>query len=114
MTLRDLARFGMLFTRDDISKQPSVISEAILHRLIHEGRPHLLLGKHPQWVTHAGYQWDVMNTDGVMVKGGFGGQLLYIDTQHDVVIAMFCTNPMLDSPPPLLPLNQLVATFFNP
>ena len=35
-----------------------------------------------------GYQWDLAS-DGIMVKGGFGGQVLLINPEKDIVIAYF-------------------------
>jgi hypothetical protein len=35
-----------------------------------------------------GYQWDFAS-DGMLMKGGFGGQALYVDPDKEIVIAYF-------------------------
>lgn len=113
-TLRDLARFGLLFTASGQPPAgPGVIPRAFLERLVHGGRPALRPTPHPTWLHHASYQWDQISVDGEIVKGGFGDQLLYVHTEKDVVIAYAGTNATLDAPPTLLPLRTLVAHYFS-
>jgi CubicO group peptidase (beta-lactamase class C family) len=106
MTLRDLARFGLLFTPSGAG----VLPRSFLSRLLHEGR-RALLGPNNNG-DHASYQWDLITSTGEMFKGGFGDQLLYIDTTRDVVIGYFGTNLRVDSMPTRLPLRKLVAQYF--
>jgi CubicO group peptidase (beta-lactamase class C family) len=106
MTLRDLARFGLLST----PSSDGVLPRTFLDRLLHGGRPALLGPKNNG--DHASYQWDVITPAGEMVKGGFGDQLLYIDTNKDVVLAYFGTNLRVDSMPARLPLRKMVAQYF--
>ncbi len=106
MTLRDLARFGLLFTPSG----GGVLPRHFLDRLLHEGRPALLGPKNDG--DYASYQWDVITRTGQMVKGGFGDQLLYVDTNKDVVIAYFGTNKSVDSMPTRLPIRRLIAQYF--
>jgi CubicO group peptidase (beta-lactamase class C family) len=84
VTLRDLARFGMLFTKSEISaKKESIISFAQLKEIF--DAPPIINPIAPfKW----GYQWDVAS-DGIMMKGGFGGQALLIDPEKEIVIAYF-------------------------
>ncbi|HTQ78730.1 MAG TPA: serine hydrolase domain-containing protein, partial [Thermoanaerobaculia bacterium] len=98
MTLRDLARFGWFLARQERS-------------LFGSGRPALLGPGTPPWVAHASYQWDWIGHAGELVKAGFAGQLLYVDRRRQVVIAHFGTNPTLGSPPALLPVREIAATF---
>lgn len=113
-TLRDLARFGLLFTASGQSPLgPGVIPRRFLERLLWEGRPALLPASRPAWLHHASYQWDQISAEGELVKGGFGDQLLYVHTDRDVVIAYVGTNATLDAPPARLPLRALVAHFFS-
>jgi CubicO group peptidase (beta-lactamase class C family) len=114
-TLRDLARFGLLFTPSGRAGPSPVVSDGYLRRLVHEGRPQLLKTPHPAWDHHAAYQWDQITEQGLIVKGGFGGQILMVDTQRDIVIAMFGTNPDQTSPPPQLPhrLAEMVDAVFQ-
>ncbi|MBC7851662.1 MAG: beta-lactamase family protein [Chitinophagaceae bacterium] len=83
-TLRDLARFGMLFTKSQITRDKEWnISFAQLKEIF--DAPQLDLGFEKfQW----GYQWDFAR-EGIMMKGGFGGQALYIDPEKELVIAYF-------------------------
>lgn len=107
MTLRDLARFGLLFT----PLGRGVLPRTFVSRLLHEGRPALLGPKNNG--DHASYQWDRITAAGEMEKGGFGDQLLFIDTNRDVVIAYFGTNARVDSMPTRLPLRRMVAQYFT-
>lgn len=95
-TLRDLARFGLLFTPSG----NGILPAGFLNRLL------------PQATHHSSYQWDAVTTAGEIIKGGFGDQLLYVNTKKDVVIAYFGTNARPDSMPSRLPLRRLVAQYF--
>lgn len=83
-TLRDLARFGMLFTKSEIkAKKESLISFKQLKEIF--DTPPIENFFIPfKW----GYQWDLAN-DGIMMKGGFGGQALYIHPEKEIVIAYY-------------------------
>lgn len=110
-TLRDVARFGMLFAGGEAGER--VISDRLLRRITDGGRPKLLApGARPAWVTHVAYQWDGVTAKGDFFKGGFANQLLYVAPRKDVVIAYFGTNETLDAPPYLLPLRQMVEDLF--
>jgi len=109
MTLRDLARFGMLFM--DTGADPA-IPAAVRQRMLKEGRPALLPADHPKWFTHASYQWDQVNEAGTYMKGGFGGQGLYIDARREVVMVMFGTNTTVDAKVPPMPVLRLVPALF--
>ena len=82
-TLRDLARFGMLYTKSEIeARNESLISFDQLKEIfdmppIDFPIPFKLA-----------YQWDFAS-DGMLMKGGFGGQALYIDVEKEIVIANF-------------------------
>lgn len=109
-TLRDVARFGLLFTR---GAGANAVSERVLRRITEGGRPQLLApGSRPAWVTHVAYQWDGVTGKGDFFKGGFGNQLLYVAPRKGVVIAYFGTNDSLDAPPRSLPLRQMVEDLF--
>ena len=96
-TLRDLARFGLLFTP---SGPKGVISDTYLKQIQEGGRPELLKEstKGPFKVSFDGekpifstYQWDFTMADGDFYKSGFHGQGLYISPKKDLVIAYFGT-----------------------
>ncbi|MBL0233024.1 MAG: serine hydrolase [Chitinophagaceae bacterium] len=83
-TLRDLARFGMLYTRSEIlAQKQSIISFAQLKEIF--DAPAI---DNPIAPFKWGYQWDLAS-DGIMVKGGFGGQILLINPEKEIVIAYF-------------------------
>ncbi len=120
MTLRDLARYGLLFTPSwKVVADERIVSENHLRRLLEAGRPELLTDqqapnwRRPAWVRHASYQWDGVGKDGELFKGGFANQLLFVSTQADVVVAYFGTNASLDDRPLLLPLRKMVADLFG-
>ena len=109
MTLRDLARFGLLFC--DRGREAAVPAAA-QRRMLAEGRPALLPADHPKWYTHASYQWDQVHEGGVYAKGGFGGQGLYIDARREVVVVMFGTNSTVDAKAPPMPVLRMVPALF--
>jgi CubicO group peptidase (beta-lactamase class C family) len=112
MTLRDLARFGMFFTASGKGNDQAAVTAAFLARLLKPRTPALDYGRQPSWFSHATYQWDVVGKSGQIAKGGFADQLLFIDTERDVVIAYFGTNPDNQSAPHPLPLVALVDKYF--
>ena len=83
-TLRDLARFGMLFTKSEIkARKESMVSFAQIKEIF--DAPAITNSFAPfKWA----YQWDLAS-DGVMMKSGFGGQALYIDPEKEIVIAYY-------------------------
>lgn len=96
-TLRDLARFGMLFTNKEIAaRKESLISFAQLKEIF--DAPEIPNPIAPaKWV----YQWDTAK-DGILMKGGFGGQALYVLPEKNIVIAYYnyvdadwSVNPMI-------------------
>jgi CubicO group peptidase (beta-lactamase class C family) len=93
-TLRDVARFGLLFTE---GRGRGVVSDAYLIKILEQGRPQLF--EATEGVRHATYQWDRVYTDGSFFKGGFGGQGLYVSPEKDVVLAYFGTHGF-DTPGP--------------
>jgi len=97
--LRDLGRYGLLFTPSGRQEPYTIISEAYLKRLQHGGRPELYangyvpnLFKDETIIRHNTYQWDHVTEEGDFYKSGFGGQGLYISPQRDLVIAFFGTH----------------------
>jgi CubicO group peptidase (beta-lactamase class C family) len=106
-TLRDLARFGMLFTPSArlVSEHP-VISREHLRRIQAGGRPELHRGHRgplPEYITAAygpalppaSRRWNYATADGDLFKGGFSGQGLYVSPARDLVIA-FAGTPQQD------------------
>jgi CubicO group peptidase (beta-lactamase class C family) len=83
-TLRDLARFGMLFTKSEIQKRKeSLISFSQIKEMF-DAKPIEDPIAPFKWV----YQWDIAS-DGIIMKGGFGGQVLLVHPEKEIVIAYF-------------------------
>jgi len=83
-TLRDLARFGTLFTRSGIKKQKeSIISFRQLQEIF-DAAPIQNSFAPFKWT----YQWDIAS-EGILMKGGFGGQALLVHPEKEVVIAYY-------------------------
>ncbi len=112
MTLRDLARFGLLFTTTGQSVENPAVPATFLKALLAKPQRQLETGKQPTWFGHSSYQWDGVTKFGQIFKGGFAGQLLFIDCKRDVVIAYFGTNADESWHPEPLPLVRLVETYF--
>lgn len=103
-TLRDMARFGMLYTPswNKIAVQ-QVVTPEILKRIHTEVRSHEFLMKGFDGPVFAGYtgsddfiansrQWDLVWPDGDLWKGGLQTQGLYVSPSRDLVICYFGVN----------------------
>ena len=115
--LRDVARFGLLFTpSSNKTAHTQIISERFLRRILTNGRTDLVttwvFGPRPDWLDHVAYQWDAVTKSGMLFKGGFGGQILYVAPQKDVVIAHFGTNKTVDDAGPILRLGSMIEELF--
>ncbi|MBW2940124.1 serine hydrolase domain-containing protein [Zhongshania aquimaris] len=101
--LRDLARFGMLFTPSGYDSK--VANKKLLARIGDVARTdyyrHAPTARaidasiHGEPPVSAPSQWGALFADGGLFKSGFQGQALYVSPSRDVVIAMFSTanNP---------------------
>ena len=99
-SLRDLARYGLLFTPSwGAVSHSKVVSDVIIKKIQHAGidsqrfdkgafgkRMINELGERPN---HNAYQWDFVMGDGDFFKAGINGQGLYISPKKDLVIACF-------------------------
>jgi CubicO group peptidase (beta-lactamase class C family) len=96
-TLRDMARFGLLFTPSGRDVSNPVVSDAYLEKIQSGGRPEIfdaasadssqiVDGEDPR---HNTYQWDFVMDDGDFFKSGYGGQGLYVSPSRDLVVAYF-------------------------
>ncbi|MDP6827588.1 MAG: serine hydrolase domain-containing protein [Pseudomonadales bacterium] len=91
--LRDVARFGLLFTPSyGVVSDERLISPEHLALLLHGGRPRLrtnagLPGADMSGVRHNVYQWDAVLANDTLFKGGWAGQGLIINPTWDVVAA---------------------------
>jgi CubicO group peptidase (beta-lactamase class C family) len=89
--VRDVARFGLLFTPSygKVSEQ-KIISDRYLDLILHGGNPALLKNarygapKDPT-IRYNVYQWDMVWNNGDFLKGGWAGQGLLINPKRDLV-----------------------------
>jgi CubicO group peptidase (beta-lactamase class C family) len=101
--LRDLARYGMLFTPSwSTVARERIVPDDYIRRVQAGGRPEIYLGgEYGHRVTTAWFpedppssntwQWDAIWPDGDMHKAGALGQGLYVSPAEDLVIAYFST-----------------------
>ena len=89
--LRDVARFGLLFT-PSYSRVASkkIISDRYLSLILEGGNPDLLHNaRHRGWTSddtkHNVYQWDRVFKNNDIYKGGWGGQGLLVNPDRDLV-----------------------------
>ena len=89
--MRDVARFGLLFTPSySVVSDEKIISERYLELIRNGGNPKLL--ENSPWgnirgkdVKHNVYQWDRVFTNNDFYKGGWAGQGLLINADEDWV-----------------------------
>jgi CubicO group peptidase (beta-lactamase class C family) len=103
-TVRDMARFGMVFTPsgEKIAGEkiiPDAVMEKIYDRTYLDMYDKGFIGKKNSisFYDDAGkisnrYQWDAILSDGDLFKAGVGGQGIYISPKSDMVVAWFCTS----------------------
>jgi CubicO group peptidase (beta-lactamase class C family) len=103
-TLRDLARYGLLFSPSWSSVcQTKVIPDSYFTQLHHNGAAPAAYDKGlmgagairdlKERPDHNAWQWDGVMTDGDFFKSGTHGQCLYISPSRDLVIACFAHDP---------------------
>ncbi len=91
--VRDVARFGVLFTPSHAAVSPQkIISDRYVDLILHGGRPELFENARGgnfrrDGVRHNVYQWDVVFDNDDVYKGGWGGQGLLINPERDYVAA---------------------------
>ncbi|MEZ4586328.1 MAG: serine hydrolase domain-containing protein [Gemmatimonadales bacterium] len=120
MRLRDLARYGMLFTPSGRRGEAApAISDAYLRKIQTGGRPDLMTAEQREGrrarlgdesTRHNTYQWDIVTTDGDFYKGGVGGQGLYVSPSRDLVIAWFATPTETGEQTEMLAIARQLAT----
>jgi len=102
-TLRDMARFGMIFTPswNKVSAE-RIVPESIVKMIQTTGKPEiydkgyvgqLMMSRFPgeKGITNR-YMWDAILQDGDMLKSGMGSQGLYVSPSRDLVINWFSTG----------------------
>ena len=103
-SLRDLARFGMLYTPSwDVIAVEQVVDQAMIQRIRDSVRSEeFFLGAYngpvfqfifdDNTMLSNSRQWDIVWPDGDMWKGGLMTQGLYVSPDRDLVIAYFSVN----------------------
>jgi CubicO group peptidase (beta-lactamase class C family) len=101
--LRDLARYGLLYTPSWAkASREKIVSEAYIREIQRGGRKQIFLKgelgnrlitssfpAHPPSANH--WQWDAVWDDGDFYKGGVFGQGLYVSPGRDLVVAWYST-----------------------
>jgi len=89
--VRDVARFGLLFTPSyGVVSDKKIISDRYLDLILNGGNPDLLKNarygapKDPT-IKHNVYQWDTVWSNNDFLKGGWAGQGLLINPERDLV-----------------------------
>ncbi len=91
--LRDLARFGLLYTPShDVVADRRIISKRHVDAIATQGNPELLRNARngsglPPGVKHNGFQWGLVYDNNDFFKGGWGGQGLLVNPELDLVVA---------------------------
>lgn len=99
--LRDVARFGQVYTARD---HLGVLDDALIDDmqgsrgipLDKEDRIELIDAFGADLPVRAAWQWDLVWEDGGMYKGGYSGQGLYVDPDRRLVVAWFGTGEDFD------------------
>lgn len=80
--MRDMARFGLLFTPSySVVSEERIVSEETIDQLLEKPNPNLVRDDG----SHNAAQWDYIDDDGFMIKGGWGGQGLIVNPRLDLV-----------------------------
>ncbi|GEA49881.1 hypothetical protein VIN01S_06850 [Vibrio inusitatus NBRC 102082] len=96
-TLRDLGRYGMMFTPSAPSK---AIPESHIKKVSQGGNTTAyeagmlfpVMNNYVLGNAHSSaYQWDIVTTDGDFAKAGYHGQTLYVSPEADLVVAGYAT-----------------------
>jgi CubicO group peptidase (beta-lactamase class C family) len=89
--VRDVARFGLLFTPSyRVVSDEKIISDRYIDLILNGGKPELLQNarfgapKDPA-IKHNVYQWDLVWKNNDVLKGGWAGQGLLINPERDLV-----------------------------
>ena len=90
-TVRDMGRFGLLFTPSRaVVSDKEIISQRYLDTILNGGRGSLMENTawgnvRPDYLRHNVYQWDAVYTNDDFMKAGWAGQGLMINPRKDLV-----------------------------
>ncbi len=90
-TLRDLARFGFLFTPSGRKEGKLIISNSYLKNIQNASEKLRTKSYFGSETKRSAYQWDEIYDDGDFAKFGHAGQGIYIAPKQDFLIAFFGT-----------------------
>lgn len=88
-SLRDLARFGILYLNDGFLMNQQIIPKNWIIESMKTDEPHLIPGENPNsdWILGYGYQWWIPEgTENDFLAIGIYGQALYVNRNHSIVI----------------------------
>ncbi len=118
--LRDVARFGLLFTPSyEVVSGKKIISDRYLDLILYGGRPEILANSRfrppPQGVKHNVYQWDLVFDNNDFFKGGWAGQGLLINSDRDYVAVYtgYFKDAAHSEVEPLLVLREVLEGVFG-
>lgn len=117
--LKDIARFGQIYTRSDSF---SLLSSSMIEKMQSSGLQLAPIAQEravPMFggdvPSRSGWQWDLIWADGGMYKGGYLGQGLYVDPGRKLVIAWFGTGlNFSETTNAMLPVSRQVAQSVKP
>ena len=99
--LRDLARYGMLYTPSwNIVTKENIVGKDYLPKIYATAKVEQYSGNlGDRMIAHFGnldmgasYQWDAIFPDGDLYKSGRGGQCLYVSPETDTVVVYFSAS----------------------
>ena len=112
--LRDIARFGQIFTSGGLGVINSDHLSDLRSKNGIEFGPEQLFRLKEIWgedtPTHAAWQWDMIWPDGMMFKGGYSGQGVFVAPERDIVIAFFGTADTAGNSHNLLKISRQLST----
>jgi hypothetical protein len=88
-SIRDLARFGLLYLNDGYLMNQQIIPKTWIEASLNTDEPHLKPGNNPNsdWVLGYGYQWWIPEgTENDFLAMGIYGQAIYVNPTHEIVI----------------------------
>ena len=99
--LRDLARYGMIYTPSwNVVAKENIVGKDYLQKIYATAKVEQYSGNlGDRMIAHFGnldmgasYQWDTVFPDGDLYKSGRGGQCLYVSPDTDTVIVYFSAS----------------------
>ena len=117
--LRDLARFGQIYSQpESLSRLSPWMIEEIQSSgldLTETTKAQLASVFGTDVPARSGWQWDLIWADGGMYKGGYSGQGIYVDPDRNLTIVWFGTGLNYnETRNAMLPVSRQIAKSVNP